>query len=337
MHKDDRGEALGDAMTTERWVLGIDIAKASYQVSLRRPDGRRRQKSLRNTPAGHAELLAWLTRHDAPMVHACLEATGSYGEAVATALVDAGHTVSIVNPAAVKAFAQSQLRRTKTDEVDADVLADFCAAHQPTAWTPWPVEVRALQGLVRRRDAVQDMLTQERNRLQAGELVAPVAASLTRHIAMLEAELDALEQQIKDHINQHPSLRAQRALLCTIPGIGEATAARLLAECRAITDFDSARAFAAFAGLVPRDRQSGTSRPRAHLSKLGSSRLRWALYFPALTAMRCNAVLQPFSARLAAAGKHKMVIVAAVMRKLLHLAYGVLKHQAAFDPKRAQA
>jgi len=318
-------------MTTAPHTLGIDIAKASYQVSLRRTNGTRRHKSFPNTPSGHTSLLDWLVRHDVSHVHGCLEATGTYGEAVATALADAGHTVSIVNPAAVKAFAQSQLRRTKTDGVDADVLADFCAALTPPAWTPWPVEVRVLQGLVRRRDAVQDMLTQERNRQQAGALPAPVVASLQHIIEALETELADLDRQIRDHLDQHPGLRAQRDLLCTIPGIGAATVARLLAECRAITAFDSARAYAAFAGLVPRDRQSGTSRPRAHLSKLGSSRLRWALYFPAVTAMRCNPVLQVFSRRLLAAGKQKMVVVAAVMRKLLHIVYGVLKDQRPFD------
>lgn len=319
-------------MTPAPYTLGIDIAKASYQVSLKRPDGKRRNKSVRNTVAGHAALVEWLTRHATAPVHACLESTGTYGEAVATVLVDAGHRVSLVNPAAVKAFAQSQLRRTKTDGVDAEVLADFCAAMAPPLWTPWPVEVRTLQGLVRRREAVQDMLTQERNRQQAGALSAPVAASLARVVEALEAELADLDQQIRDHLDQHPTLRAQRELLCTIPGIGVATAARLLAECRAITAFDSARAYAAFAGLVPRESQSGQSRGRARLSKLGSARLRYALYFPALAAARVPGPVHAFAARLRAAGKATMVVVAAVMRKLLHIAYGVLKHQRPFDP-----
>lgn len=324
-------------MTPAQYTLGIDIAKASYQISLKRPDGKRRNKSIRNTTAGHAALVAWLQRQAPEPVHACLESTGLYGEAVATALVDAGHHVSIVNPAAVKAFAQSQLRRTKTDGVDAEVLADFCAAMAPPHWTPWPVEVRVLQGLVRRRDAVQDMLTQERNRQQAGDLPAPVAASLARVVEALEAELADLDRQIRDHLDQHPTLRQQRDLLCTIPGIGVATAARLLAECRAITAFDSARAYAAFAGLVPRESQSGQTRGRARLSKLGSARLRYALYFPALTAARMSGPLQAFAARLRGRGKAKMVVVAAVMRKLLHIAYGVLKHQRPFDPKALNA
>lgn len=318
-------------------ALGIDIAKATYAVCLRGADGKRRHKSFPNTPTGHDTLQHWLARHASGPVHACLEATGTYGEAVATALADAGHRVSLVNPAAVKAFAQSQLRRTKTDEVDADVLADFCVAHDPPAWTPWPPAVRLLQGLVRRREAVQDMLIQERNRAQAGQLVAPVADSLTRHIAVLEQELADLDRQIRDHIRNEPTLRGQRDLLITIPGIGETTIAHLLAECRAIADFDSARAYAAFAGLVPRESRSGTLRGRPRLSKLGVARLRHALYFPALTAIRHNPIVRAFSARLRQANKHKMVIVGAAMRKLLHIVYGVLKHQRAFDPTIAGA
>ena len=334
MHKADRREdAAEDPVTHE--PLGIDIAKASFDVSLHRRDGKRRNKQFANTSAGQAALVAWIGRYAAGAVHACLEATGTYGEALATALVDAGHVVSVINPAAVKAYAQSQLRRTKTDAVDADVLADFCAAHQPPPWTPWPVEVRELQSLIRRREALLDMLTQEKNRYAAGGLTPAVRASLERHIVMLEAELAALDLAISQHVDTHPGLRQQRDLLVTIPGIGDTTAARLLAECRAITDFDSARAYAAFAGLVPREHTSGTLRGRARLSKLGSSRLRLALYFPALVAMRFNPPLAAFAARLRAGGKHKMVVVAAVMRKLLHMAYGVLKHQRPFDPQLA--
>jgi transposase len=315
--------------------LGIDIAKGKYAVSLSRADGQRRQKSFPNTAAGHQALLAWLTTHAGGPVHACLEATGTYGEAVAAVLVDAGHTVSVINPAAANAFAQSQLRRTKTDEVDAAVLADFCAAHRPPSWTPWPREIRELQGLIRRREALLEMLTQEKNRHASGGLIPAVAASLVRHITMLEAELADLDDQIRQHLEAHPDLRRQRDLLITIPGIGATTAARLLAECRAITDFANARAYAAFAGLVPRERQSGTLRGRARLSKLGSARLRLALYFPALAAMRHNPRLVPVADRLAAAGKHKMVIIAAIMRRLLHIVYGVLKHQRPFDPTLA--
>lgn len=321
----------------DRTPLGIDVSKASFDVSLLRAQGKRRNKKFPNTPAGHAALIAWIAAAGVDAIHACLEATGTYGEALATALVDAQQTVSLVNPAAVRAFAKSQLRRSKTDDIDANVLADFCRAHQPTPWQPWPLEVRQLQGLVRRRVAVQDMLTQELNRQQAGELMPLVAASLGRHVTVLRAEIAALDAEIERHFQDHAGLRAQRALLLTIPGIAETTIARLLSECRAITDFETARAYAAFAGLTPRRWESGTLRGRTRLSKIGSAHLRQALYFPALAAIRFNPVLRAFSQRLRDAGKHKMVVVGAVMRKLLHIVYGVLKHQRPFDPTMLNA
>jgi transposase len=121
-------------MRSELSTVWIDVAKRTLQVSLLRLDGKRRHKAFANDAAGHHALLGWLDAQGAGHGHSCLEATGTYGEAVATALVDAGHVVSVVNPAAVKAFAASQLRRTKTDRVDADVLVDFCSALRPAPW-----------------------------------------------------------------------------------------------------------------------------------------------------------------------------------------------------------
>ncbi len=148
-------------------VLGIDIAKAKFASALLTPDGKVRHKSCANTPAGFAELAAWLQRRDVAHVHACLEATGTYGEALATWLYDAGHVVSVVNPAIIHAYAQAQLARSKTDRMDAELIARFTATQQPPAWTPPAPEIRQLQALVRRLDALQGMRTQEANRLAA--------------------------------------------------------------------------------------------------------------------------------------------------------------------------
>ena len=178
------------------------------------------------------------------------------------------------------------------------------------------------------------MRLQETNRL---ELAAPIIRpSITATVTHLETQIATVKRQIADHIDQHPALRTQRDLVQSIPGIGETTAALVLGELLDITRFSSARQLAAFSGLVPRVRQSGTSvRGRGALRKLGSSRLRKALYFPAITAARYNPILIRFAARLRAAGKPKMVVVAAVMRKLLHQIYGVLRSGRPFDPANA--
>jgi transposase len=317
-------------------VLGIDIAKAKFVVTLRTSDGARRRKSCPNTPAGFAELAAWLARHHVSRVHAGLEATGTYGDALATWLADAGHVVSLVNPAIIHAYARTQLTRSKTDRIDADLIADFTATQRPPAWTPPAPEIRQLQALVRRLDALHGMHTQEANRLAAGVAVADVRASIEAMLASLDAQIARVQQLIRDHFDRHPGLRAQRDLLTTIPGIGEATAAVLIAE---LFDkpYTSARQAAAFAGLVPRLRESGTLRGRARLSKVGPGRIRKALYFPAVAALRWNPTIRAVRHRLHAAGKPTMVIIGAAMRKLIHLAYGVLKSHRAYQPMGARS
>ena len=201
-------------------VLGIDIAKAQFAAALLRPDGKIRHKSCANSPSGFAELAAWLQRQGVTHVHATLEATGTYGEALATWLHDAGHVVSVVNPSVIHAYARTQLARRKTDRIDAELIARFTASHQPAAWTPPAPEIRQLPALVRRLDALQGMRTQELNRLAAGVAVADVRASIETVIASLDAQIAHVHQLIRDHLDRHPGLRAQRELLTTIPGIG---------------------------------------------------------------------------------------------------------------------
>jgi transposase len=313
-------------------MLGIDVAKGKFDVVLMRADGKRRWRTFANRAEGFAALLGWLEKQQARPVHACLEATGTYGLALATFLYQAGQPVSVVNPACIKAFSESELNRTKTDKVDAGLIARFCRALRPALWQPPAPEVAKLQGLVRRLESLQGMAVQERNRLSVPGLAEPVRESVERTLAMLEEEIKRLRGQIDDHVEGDPGLKQQRELLTSIDGIGPTTANLLLGELSRY-DFRKAREVAAYAGLVPQERQSGSSvRGRARLSKKGNGRLRKALYWPAIVAIRHNPVLAAFARRLRAAGKPKMVVIAAVMRKLLHLAFGVLKHQRPFDP-----
>ena len=317
-------------------VLGIDIAKHKFNVTLLFPTGVRRRKACANTATGFAELAAWLQRHGARRVHASLEATGTYGEALATVLYDAGHLVSVLNPAIIHHYAKSQLTRAKTDRVDADLIADYTAKERPAAWTPLPREIRELQALVRRLDALLVMQTDERNRAQAGELTAAVQASIEAVLIRLGEQIRSVRDHIRHHIDQHPGLRSQRDLLTSIPGIGDTTAALLLAELFT-KSFASARQAAAFAGVVPRVRDSGTLAGRRVLCKVGPGRVRKGLYFPAIAAIRFNPSLQPLARRLRGAGKPPLLIIGAAMRKLIHLAFGVLKSGRAYDSSLAGA
>ena len=332
--------------------LGIDVSKASFDAAfLPHPDATKaRHQVFANTPEGYQQLFDWIQDQvqgaqtealaESPVrVHACLEATGTYGHALARALYDAGHAVSVVNPAAVHALGKSQLKRLKTDKADAILIARFCALQKPALWTPPSPEHEQLQLVVRRIEALEEMKQMEENRLEALHTNTdndPVRASLLDHIAYLQRQIEGTRGQIKEQIQAHPLLCDQAQLLSSIPGIGETTAAALLAELGDLTQFRSARQVAAFAGLAPCVRESGSSvRGKPRLSKIGSPRLRKCLYFPAMAALRWNPLIQALGQRLSAKGKCKMLILGAAMRKLLHLAYGVLKSGQPFDPNFA--
>jgi transposase len=253
--------------------LGIDIAKDTFAAS--RLIGKQSwHGSFANTPDGFTQLDHWLKKRQAQRVHACLEATGRYSEGLAEHLHAAGHTVSVINPARLKAYAAARLMRTKNDPIDAALLADFCRSQQPAAWTPPTPERRELRALVRRRESLLLQRQQEANRLSSGEDSRLVRGWLAASLAFLDEQLAQVEQAIRDQIADHPDLKRQHELIDSIPGIGPLTAAALLAEL----DFGlypTARQVAAQAGLTPRQRQSGTSvhgKPR--LSKQGARPVR---------------------------------------------------------------
>lgn len=309
-------------------TLGIDIAKLKLDVALKTAD-KTSVKQFENSPAGFRALQAWLDSFSLPSVHACLEATGTYGDAVALFLHEQGHIVSLVNPLRIKGYAASKLQRNKTDKADARLIAEFCEKENPSPWTPPAPEIRQLQALTRRIETLSEMLQMEQNRRESAP--SETRESLDRIIKALTEEIDKLRQEINQHLDQHPKLKEQHDLLLSIPGIGEKTAQVLLSEVD-FARYDDARQVAAAAGVTPRKQESGTSLKRTNLSKLGNGRIRKALYFPAVVATRHNPIIKEFADRLKKNGKTKMQIVCAAMRKLLHQAFGVLKNNRSFDP-----
>jgi transposase len=310
-------------------ILGIDIAKDTFQVTLLQA-GQPSAGNFPNTRPGFKQLSAWLKKRKACAVWACLEATGRYGEDLAEYLYAQGRTVSVVNPLAIKRYAESRLTRNKTDAVDAALIADFCATQQPPVWSPPAPEIRELRELLHQYDSLQASRQQAHNRLTSGFQSATVLAQLQAQIDFLDQQLAEIEQQINEHIGAHPELNRQHELLDSIPGVGRLTAARLLAED--LSRFEDARGLAAYAGVTPMNRTSGSSvRRRPKLCKIGKASLRRALYFPALAATR-KPVFGALYQRLLAKGKSKMAALGAVMHKLLRIAYGVLKSGQAYDP-----
>ena len=311
-------------------VLGVDIAKQKFDVALL-VDGKTKHKTCKNSVEGFETLTLWLERQGAGKIHVCMEATGSYGEDLAVYLHEAGHMVSVVNPARIKGFGQSELIRTKTDKMDAALIARFCLAMKPREWIPPLPEIRSLKALVRRVDSLIDMRTQEKNRISTAH--ESVTFLIKDHIIYLDQEIEKIGRQIADLIGKNPHLKERQELLNSIPSLGKATIPRLLAELDDLDKFNHVREIVAFIGLAPREKLSVSSiKGKPRLSKVGHARLRKALYMPALVSIQCNPVMIDFYNRLKDKGKNGKVIVCAIMRKLVHVIFAVLKSGKKYDP-----
>jgi len=316
------------------FYLGMDVAKAKLYccLLLDEASGKRKTKVVKNTQSGIVDLLAWVAKQNVSpeTLHIVMEATGIYHEQAAKALADAGVMVSIINPAQVKDFGRGLAVRTKTDGVDSVVLARYGALLKPKAWVPPPQEARVLQALLVRREAITQDLQRERNRQEkagATDTPALIHKSLEESIGFLAKQLAQLQKDIDEHIDKHSNLQKDRALLQSIPAIGPQVGSNLLSVIHN-HDFGSAEQLAAYLGLVPVERQSGSSvLGRARMSKAGPARIRAVLYMAAVVGTRYNPHVKAVYERLLARGKSKMSSLGAAMRKLVHLCFGVLKTQ----------
>lgn len=310
--------------------LGIDIAKSTFHVALL-IDGCTADRNFPNTAKGFAKLATWLNNHHVQGLHACMEATGRYGDNLAHWLFNQGHLVSVVNPAAMHHYASVRLHRNKTDKVDAATIAEYCQRERPRAWAPPPPEVADLQAFWRLRCKIVKTRDADRNRLAAGLPSKAVHDLLKEAIAFANAQIKQLETLIREHIKAHPNLEHEYARLRSIKGVGPITAAMFVTL--QLKRFPNERAAVAFTGLNPRIVESGSSvRRRTKISKRGDSRIRHALYFPAINACIWNPIIKRQATRLGKAGKSNMAIIVAAMRKLVCLAYGVIKSDQPFDP-----
>jgi transposase len=314
-------------------VLGIDVSKNTIDVSMSGCN-KVRARSFANSADGWRHLLAWLISQKIQRVHACLESTGRYSIGIASALYDAGHVVSIVNPAQIRDFARTKLGRNKTDGVDASHIREFCELFKPQPWAPASEAHRRLGELQTIRAGIIAGLTEWKNRKNSGMIDAVAQSLADVTISHFTGQLGAVDEAITQTIDNDPVLRRKRDLLLTISGVGKTLAGVVLAELPGPDVLRSGAAVVAYAGLNPRLHQSGTSIDRmTRISKIGNAVLRAALYMPAMSAMQHNPAIVALVARLKSRGrlKPKQIVVAA-MRKLLVLCFGVLKTGKPFDP-----
>lgn len=323
--------------------IGIDVSKHKLDVCwLRDPQTLKvKTRVFKNDQPAFKELLQWLqkqTGQSPEAIEVMMEATGVYHEALAYALYSAGVRVYVTNPHRVHEFGKSLGTRSKTDKRDSIVLARFLGTRAHQRWQPEPEEVRQLRALLARLQALDTDIRRERNRQEKADIQnasSTVKESIRTVTEALETERRRLERQVDDHFDNHPGLKKDRELLQTIPGIGKVLSAELVATLRS-REFRHASEPAAFIGLVPVMSTSGSSvRKRPVMSKAGSGRLRAKLYLGAVVAIQHNALIKAHFERLVSKGKAKMSALGAAMRKLVQMAYGVLKHQQGYDPQWA--
>jgi transposase len=323
---------------------GVDIAATTFAASWTSGGAPRdRAVTFAQTPDGFAAFQNRLRSLGVPEAQTLvvIEATLSYWVALAVSLHDAGFAVAVVNPAQIHNYALSLPRRSKTDALDAQVLALFATERQPPIWTPPPQVYHELRQRLVARDGLLSMRQQARNQRHALEQWPVVITSVRDHLDKVIAELDtrlaALEREIAQ-VLADGAWAESATLLRSITGIGMVTTAWLLVGTLNFQACASAESAAAYVGLVPLARESGSSvRGRAQIGHGGHSRLRTALYLATLTAARFNPQIKAYYERLRARGKPAKVARCAAARKLLHLAYAVVTKGQPFDPQYARA
>lgn len=314
--------------------VGVDIAAKSFTATwAARPNLAPKAVTFEQNPSGYQRFQDALTqggnRPNSTLI--VMEATGNYWVALAVTLHQAGYVVSVLNPGQVALFARSLPRRSKTDQLDAHLLVRFAAERQPEPWTPPEQVYHDLRQRLLVRDGLLHMRTQAKNQrhaLQQWPVQIPSAlASLETVIAELDTQLSVLEQEIAQ-VLRDGAWASSALLLLSTPGLGLVTTAWLLVSTLNFSLAHSPEQLSAYAGLVPLERQSGTSvRRRASIGHGGNARLRTALYMATLSAARANPTIRAFYQRLRAAGKSMKVARCAAARKLLILAYAIVTKQ----------
>lgn len=323
------------------WALGIDVGKDELVASLQQthPGDQPRVMApvptVANSASGHAKLARWLHKQLADQnvalaeVSVIMEATNVYWEACAHYFHSLGCTVSVVNPAQIKFFAKSTLRRGKTDAMDAEIIARFGLIMQPSAWQPPSPALVQIKQLVREREALLREHLRESNHLKAllqGQYATPLVVRLAKQrLRLMERRLVVIEAAIKEAFACDAALQTQLDLLLSIPGFGFVTAATVLAETNGFETLANGHQVAAYAGLAPAPNQSGHSNRRGSISKVGNARLRRIAYLAALGASRSHSSFKTFYQGLRERGKPPKVALVALARKLLRVGLAVVK------------
>jgi len=313
---------------------GIDISKLTFNASILN-DNKYLDHKFKNNDQGFKAFIKWVEKFKLNSIF-CMESTGIYSLSLAKFLDQQQKTTLLVNPIKTHAFCRMEMSRNKTDKADAQNIAKFCQYLFDTEqiskyiFKPRSEAFEELRYLIVRLEQINQLKAQEKNHLEASKSKKTIHSikSFLRHI---EKQIIALEKDIKDLVTSNSDIKKQVALLNSIPAIGDKTAWRILAYLGDVSLFSSSKQVTSYAGLNPRVEQSGSSINKSRLSKMGNKRLRKSMYMHALVAIRHHPKMVDMYNKLQERGKPKKVAIAAVMRKLLVIAYGVLKSGKNYD------
>lgn len=322
-------------MVNKPIYVGVDVSQESLDVAAR-TDRDERTAQFANTSAGQRQLITWLTKGGRG-ARVVLESTGVYSLDLAVAL-DAAQRIEVmvVNPRAARKFAEACLQRSSTDATMAVALREYAARMEFIPWTPPAPAVREVRAITRRIAALTAEKTRELNRAHAAGASAEIPAVIRNDVAVnvrhLERRIAELERHALARVTADCTLQPVYQRLLSVCGIAQTTALQLLGELLVLPTDMTARQWVAHSGLDVRHVQSGTSVHKVpRISKQGNAHLRRTLYMPALVAIRHEPHVRAFYEQLVGAGKSPMQAVVAVMRKLLHALWGMLKTNTDFD------
>ena len=309
--------------------VGIDIAKDKFDAALK-INNRFVEDAFENNNTGHEKFVLWLKKHTSN-AFACLEATGPYGEILAESLVKNDIKVSVVNPMQIKHHARALLSRNKNDRVDAKIIASYAEKFSPRQFVPKSTDQKFAKEAVQLVDTLNEQSRQLRNQLESIRS-KEIKKEIEKTIQSIEKRVSKIEGTLKKRIQSNAEYSENKQRILTIIGIGEKTANKIIAYFPDVSAFKNAKQLAAYAGVSPRQHQSGKLNGKTRISKCGNSQLRKALYMPALVAKNKNPHLKQFCERLKKNGLKPKQIICAVMRKLIHIIFGILKHKQDFNP-----
>lgn len=310
---------------SEKIYVGIDIAKDTLNVACCPAV---LKTCLPNTPDGYRKLCQSLKNHNIALI--VLEATGGYERPIVVELLDANLPVVVVNPRQVRDFARGIGQLAKTDSVDADVLAKFAQLVQPAARGQKTAQTTDLAELVHRRRQLNDLRTQESNRLSLVHH-RQVRRSIQQMLKTLDRQIAEIDELIEQHIQNNDDFQKKDRILRSTPGIGPQTSAMLLAQMPELGSLNR-QEVAALAGVAPWDCSSGKWLGKGHIWG-GRKDVRSVLYMAALSARNCNPVIRRFAQRLEDEGKAFKVVITACMRKLLIILNTMIRNQMLWTAK----